>query len=360
MSKQWQRKTKRAVIFVLLAGLIGLITTNVTGQSRRLRRVTDAQQKPPQPAPKPTPTPTPKPAPTPPPSTSQTPAPAQEPSEVIRISSNLVAVPVSVTDAAGQPVRNLTAEEFRVEEEGKAQQVLTLGEPGKTPVELALLLDVSGSVHERFQFEQQAASRFLKEVLKPGDAASIFSVGLVPKLAQRRTTNVEQATQGLMSLAPTKEATAFFDSVIEAAHHLGQTASPGTRRVLVVISDGEDNQSDYRLKDALRELQRADCLFYSINPSGPSIRLNKISLKGQEGMATLATETGGAAFVPDKLEDLDAVFRQIAAELQAQYLLGYYSSDERTDGAFRRIAVRVPRRPDLRVRARQGYYAPKE
>ncbi len=163
-----------------------------------------------------------------------------------------------------------------------------------------------------------------------------------------------------MAIAPTKEATAFFDSVVEAAYYLRNTAEPGTRRVLIVISDGEDNLSDnYRLDDALRELQRTDCLFYSINPSGPSIRLNKISMTGQEGMSALASVTGGAAFLPDKLEDLDAVFRQIAAELQAQYLLGYYSSDERADGGYRRITVRVSKRSDLRVRARQGYYAPK-
>jgi Ca-activated chloride channel family protein len=106
-------------------------------------------------------------------------------------------------------------------------------------------------------------------------------------------------------------------------------------------------------------LQRADCLFYSINPSGQSIRLKKISLKGQNGMISLATTTGGAAFLPNGDAELDRVFRQIAAELQAQYLLGYYAPDERADGAFRRITVRVPKRPELRVRARQGYYAPK-
>jgi Ca-activated chloride channel family protein len=127
-----------------------------------------------------------------------------------------------------------------------------------------------------------------------------------------------------------------------------------------VISDGEDTLCEkFGRGDALRELQRADCLFYSINPSGSSIRLNVISAKAQDGMAMLASATGGAAFLPNSDEDLDKVFRQIAAELQAQYLLGYYSPDERTDGAFRRITVRVPKRPDLRVRARQGYYAPK-
>jgi Ca-activated chloride channel family protein len=296
----------------------------------------------------------------------QTPPPKSDPpkqkdqDEVLRISSNLVAVPVSVTDALGQPVSNLTAKDFRLEEEGRPQQVATLGAPGKTPLELALLIDVSGSVYDRFLFQQQAASQFLREVLKPTDAVSVFSIGLAPKLQQSRVTAIETAVSGVMNISPTKGPTAFFDSVAEAARYLGKTADPGGRRVLVVISDGEDNYSEHhKLDSALQEIQRADCLFYSINPSGPSIRLNKISLKGQEAMSSLASGTGGAAFLPDRPEDLKAVFRQIAAELQAQYLLGYYSTDERRDGKFRRIAVRVPDRSDLRIRARQGYYAPK-
>jgi len=294
------------------------------------------------------------------PAESQTKPKLNDQDEAIRMSSNLVAVPVSVTDVSGQPVGNLTAQDFRLEEEGKPQEVVTLGDPGKTPLELALLIDVSGSVYERFQFQQQAASQFLREVLKPTDAVSVFSIGLTPKLQQPRVIAIESAVGGVMSIRPTKGPTAFFDSVAEAARYLGKTADPGARRVLVVISDGEDNYSEHhKLESALQETQRADCLFYSINPSGPSIHLNKISLKGQEAMVSLASGTGGAAFLPSKLEDLTAVFRQIAAELQAQYLLGYYSTDERRDGKFRRIAVRVPGRSDLRIRARQGYYATK-
>jgi len=286
--------------------------------------------------------------------------PAQEQGETIKINSTLVAVPVSVTDVAGQSIRNLTADDFQLEEEGKPQKIVTLGEPGKTPVELVLLFDVSGSVFKRFQFQQQAASRFLQGVLKPNDATSIFTIGLRPKLVQSRVVGIDKAVAAALAVSPTKEPTAFFDTVVEAAQYLSKTADSGARRAVVVISDGEDTLSEeYGLSDALRELQRADCLFYSINPSGPSIRLNKISLKAQEGLTTLASVTGGAAFLPDRAEDLDKVFSQITAELQAQYLLGYYSPDERTDGGFRRITVRVPKRPDLRIRARKGYYASK-
>jgi Ca-activated chloride channel family protein len=285
--------------------------------------------------------------------------PPQDQDQPVRLSSRLVLVPVSASDTAGKPVKDLSVEDFAIEEEGRRQAIASLGEPGKVPVEIALLFDVSASIRGQFAFEQQAAVRFIKEVLKPADAVSVFSIGTTPKVVKPRTTIGEEATTGLMSIAPVQEPTAFFDTVVEAALYLGKTAEAGSRRVLVVISDGEENYSaHYKLNDALRELQKNDCLFYAINPTGASLSLNTISTRGQKIMESMSSETGGKAFVPDKISDLEAVFRQIAEELQAQYLLGYYSTDERVDGGFRKIKVLVPKRPDLRVRARQGYYAP--
>jgi Ca-activated chloride channel homolog len=296
-------------------------------------------------------------------STSQVPSqqkPTQEQDDVLRLSSRLVVVPVSASDATGHPVRDLSTGDFVIEEEGRPQKIVSLGEPGKTPIEIALLFDISGSIHGQFPFEQQAAVRFIKEVFKPRDAVSVFSIGVTPRLVTRRTTSPEEAVTGLTSMAPAREPTAFFDSLVDAAVYLGKSAEGGSRRVLVVISDGEENHSKrYTLTDALRELQKNDCLFYSINPSGSSMALNVISLKGQGFMESMSSQTGGKAFVPERLEDLQAVFRQIADELQAQYMFGYYSTDERADGGFRKITVRAPTRSDLRVRARQGYYAPK-
>jgi Ca-activated chloride channel family protein len=292
------------------------------------------------------------------PSEPQDPAKAQE--DVVRLSSRLVLVPVSVSDASGKPVRDLRLEDFVLSEEGKPQKVVTIGEPGKTPVDIALLFDVSGSVHGQFEFEQQSAVRFIKQVLKPTDAVSVFSIGTTPALVRARTTRGDEAMQGVMSLAPVKAATAFFDSIVHAAIYVGQGGDPGSRRVLVVISDGEENYSKQNTQAAaLRELQKNDCLFYSINPTGTALSLNVISEKGQRIMEALSEQTGGKAFVPARIEDLDAVFQQIADELQAQYLLGYYSTDERADGGFRRISVQATGRGGLRVRARMGYYAPK-
>jgi Ca-activated chloride channel family protein len=271
-----------------------------------------------------------------------------------------VLVPVSASDVSGNPVRNLTVADIVIEEEGRAQSIVSLGEPGTAPVDLALLFDISLSVQAKFAFEQEAAVRFIKNVLKQTDSISIFSIGIVPRMLKPRTNSADQAVRGIMSLAPSTEPTAFFDSVVKAATHLGTDGDPSSRRVLVVISDGEENHSKHnKLNDALRELQKNDCLFYAINPSTSAIALNKISLRGQSNLEAMSTETGGKTFLPEKLDDLEGVFRQIAEELQAQYLFGYYSTDERADGGFRRITVRAPKRSDLRVRARQGYYAPK-
>jgi Ca-activated chloride channel family protein len=283
---------------------------------------------------------------------------AQDSVETIKIDSSLVEVPVSVTDAAGRPVHNLTARDFHLEENGMPQQIVSLGDPGEARVEIALLFDITASVFSLFQFERQAALRFLQEALKPNDAVSIFTIGIRPRLVRPRAVGIDRAIRAAMGIEPTKEPTAFFDAVAEAARYLSKTAAPGAKRVVVVISDGEDMLSaNNTVHDAMKELQRSDCLFYSINPSGPSIRLNKISLRAQGDMISLASATGGAAFLPDGVEDLDEAFGQIASDLRAQYLLGYYSTAERADGRFRQISVRVPRRPDLRLRARQGYYA---
>ena len=328
--------------------------------------------------------PTPKPKPPPPPK--------DEDYEVVRVTSNLVVVPVSVTDAAGQPVLGLKATDFHLDEEGRAQQISEIGDPEQTPLDIAILLDVSGSVDARFEFEKTAAASFLKRVLKTDDRAAVFAIDQTPRLEQVRDT-AERAAVRLLSMRSAKGATAFYDSVIAASRYLAQNTPPQRRRVIVVISDGEDNFSNrtreielatYRsmksddgplnkqrrdqlvrlrdyvqqqvLLDVQRELQKAEVVFYSINPSGEALRLNLPGVRAQEGMARLAQTTGGNAFVPDKLEQLESVFRQITAELRSQYLIQYYSNNESTPNKFLRIKVSVPAQPAYKIRAREGYY----
>ncbi len=283
---------------------------------------------------------------------------AQRTPPVIRVSSNLVTVPVSVTDSAGNPIRNLKIRDFAIEENGRPEALTGVVEPGQTPLELALLLDVSGSIQPRFDFEVQAAARFMQMVLQPEDTFAIFSIGPQPGLVHSSTSNVEEGVRSLGALVATRGSTAFYDSVVFAAQFLGRKRVPGSRRVVVVISDGEDNNSEsYHLSETLQEVQRADCIFYSINPSGSSIRLNQVSLNGQEGLDLLARQTGGRAYVPEHADELDSIFNKITSELRAQYVLEYYSSDQRRDGIYREIAVKLPNYPALRVHARHGYYA---
>jgi len=329
--------------------------------------------------PPPPPAPTPKPTPTPAP-------PKDEDFEVIRVSSNLVMIPVSVTDSNGQPIRGLQVGDFNVQEEGRPQEIAQIGDPDEVPLSIALLIDVSGSTNTRFNFEKEAAASFLKQILKPSDRASLFIIDRTPVLGQTEAT-AEAAAKGLLSLQPAtdKGPTAFFDTVVQAAQYLSEKTSARHRRVILVISDGVDNFSE-RIKKAIgatgeeqnsisseirqrvtsravgevqREVQHADAVFYSINPSGNTMYLNIITRRGQEGMQQIAEATGGTAFVPESDLDLDRVFSRIASELRAQYLLQYYSNSQSAGAQFRRVAVKLPARPELRVRARQGYY-PKE
>lgn len=305
-----------------------------------------------------------------------TPTPAPIEYEVVRISSNLVVVPVSVTNVQGQPVLGLQAADFRIEEDGRAQQIAQMGDPEQVPLDIALLIDVSASVESRFAFEQKAAADFLRQVLKPADRATVFAVDETPRLIQPLA-SADVAARQLMTLSAAKGFTAFFDSVLAAEKYLDQNSSQGRRRIIVVISDGDDtariadlynrgnsqfSQLDNQVRfieraqnEVLKEVQRGEVTFYSINPSGRTMHLNVRIARSQAGMEKFANATGGAAFVPSNEADLPAIFQRIGSEIRSQYLLQYYS-DNKSGNAFRRIKVTSPTRSELRVRSREGYY----
>lgn len=334
--------------------------------------------------PPPPPAPTPKPTPTPAP-------PKDEDFDVIRVSSNLVMVPVSVVDVKGEPVRGLQVSDFRLDEEGRTQQIVELGNPDEVPLDIAILFDISSSVSQKgfFSFQQQAAASFLKQVLKPVDRAAVFTITDQPMLVSPLA-SAETAAAKLLTIpaATSPVPTAFYDTVMAAAKYLVDKSAERHRRVILVLSDGDDNFSkivkdltvaEYRASqkgevttaaayqnllerrrravlEVQRAVQQADAAFYSINPGGLSVHLNQISMRAQDAMLSIAESTGGTAFVPDGEKDLERVFSEVAAELRGQYLLQYYSNSQLTGAQFRRIAVTLPSHPELRVRARQGYY----
>ncbi|MBX3265665.1 MAG: VWA domain-containing protein [Acidobacteria bacterium] len=332
--------------------------------------------------------------------------------EPIRIDSRLIVVPVSVVDANGQPVTGLTQADFQISEEGRRQQIESVGSADSVPLDIALLFDVSASTDAMFRFQQETAVKFLKDVLRAEDRAAIFTIGekalLVSGLAQ-----AGPATESVLAIPVerAKQPTAFFDSVRAAADYLRENSQSGRRRVIVVISDGEDNFSvgvqraqrtaERRVVDnrpdpdlkrlgqiiqqaqqaakvaerqkVLRALQDADTVMYAVNPAGSSYRLNQISVFGQENMQIFSDETGGTAFLPNfgpidtndnylngnnrrkNTELLERIFRQLGNELRAQYLIQYYSDATYPDGKLVKLSVGLTR-PAARVRARQGYY----
>lgn len=330
---------------------------------------------------------------------------------VIKVDSRLVVVPVSVTNANGDPVLGLTAKDFSITEEGRKQTIENAGDALSVPLEIAVLFDVSASTDAMFRFEQETAAKFLREVLRPDDRAVIYTVGQKPIMVQGRDT-AEKSISSIMAIAPTKGATAFFDTVSDAAKYLRTMSPEGRRRVILVISDGEDNFSDgvqkamrqYEQKlvasgpDAdykklrsviaqaqnnaknserakvLRALQDADIVHYSINPAGSSYQLNQLSVFGQENMQVFSKDTGGTAFLPkfspidtkDTYQNqinmkkntqlLEQIFKQLANELRAQYLIQYYSDSEFPQNKFVKLNIAVPTRTDVKVRARDGYY----
>ena len=275
----------------------------------------------------------------------------------IRVAANLVLTPVSVTDAAGRAVRDLKLEDFEIEDNGIRILPARLGEPGEAPLELAMLFDMSGSVYSLFELERQAAARFLRRTVRSCDSVFIMSIANEPKMLQERTASLESALKAIAGISPTTQATAFFNSINRAALLLREVERPDARRVIVALSDGEDNRSvGNRLDDVMRELQLTTCLFYSINPRGPSYSKNLFGRRAQESMEQLARQTGGASFVVDKVEDLTEFYDRIADELQGQYLLGYYSPAKTGSRIYRRISIKVRARPDLQVKTRSGYY----
>ena len=363
---------------VLLIGVLALFLSVPTAHAQG-----GVKGLPPPPPPwKPKPTPTPKPEP-------------DVIEDVIKTTSNLVMVPVSITDQTGQAVQGLKVADFRLLEEGKQQEISGIGDPEQVPLAIALLFDISSSTSQKgfFASQQKAAATFLRLVMKPADRAAIFTITGKPEVVQPLS-SAETSAAKMLSIPPAVSSvpTAFYDTVAAAAKYLTDNAPSNYRRVIVVLSDGDDNFSeqirDLSSVDADAKLsgkeaaagvraglqrahqravtnvqklvQQADVIFYAVNPGGPSIKLNQIAMRAERGMEAIAEATGGTAFVPDSDLDLERVFRQVAAELRGQYLLQYYGDSGAPAGQFRRISVAVPARTDVRVRARQGYYPKKQ
>lgn len=288
--------------------------------------------------------------------------------EIISVESNLVPIPVSVLDLSGRAVVNLKLEDFLLSIDGKAAEISEISRY-ELPVRLALLFDNSSSVSVAREFEKKAAIRFFRRVVRPEkDLASLFSVATAARLEQPLTKDVSQIIAAIERFAQPEGATALLDGIIEAAEYLKDT--PGGRRVIVIVSDGDDTISDATFEDAIKSLQTNNCQVYIVKTTdfenfertgqrGGNANLRQLA--AERRMQEIARQTGGAVYSPLDETELDRAFTQISAELSDQYILSYYPENEaEMRGQFRTISLSIKNRQNLSVRTRKGYYVPRK
>ncbi|HEY8563498.1 MAG TPA: VWA domain-containing protein [Pyrinomonadaceae bacterium] len=290
----------------------------------------------------------------------------EEDDDAIKVDSVLVPIPVSVLDGRGVPVTNLRLEDFLLQIDGKDAEIGDLAR-SETPVRLALLFDNSSSVSIAREFEKKAAIRFFRRVIRPEkDLVALFSVATTAELEQPLTKDVSLLVQAIETFAPPAGATALLDGIVEAANYMKDVQG---RRVIVIVSDGDDTVSDTDFGSALKALQVANCQVYVVkttdfeNAMRTGQRTGNANLRqlaAERRMQEFAAQTGGAVYSPIDENELDRAFAQISAELSQQYILSYYpESEAERRGEFRSIGLSVKTRPNVQVRTRKGYYVPR-
>ena len=262
----------------------------------------------------------------------------------------------TVTDPKGRFVTDLTKDDFAVIESKKPQSIQEFTAESDLPLRIGILVDTSSSIRDRFRFEQEAAAQFLNSVVHAGiDKAMVISFDTSAELVADLIDDTTQLDGAIHSLRP-GGGTSLYDAIFFACRDKLQQDQPKHkfRRAVVIVSDGEDNQSRYTRDQALEMAQKADAVIYAI-----STNISRIDTDGDKVLRYLTQETGGRAFFPFKVEDLDQSFENIANELRHQYNIFYRPEPLKTDGQYHTVELRVKGRKDLVVRARKGYYAPK-
>lgn len=276
---------------------------------------------------------------------------------VVKVKTELVTVLVSVTDQKGNLVNNLSKDDFELLENTIPQEIFTVARENTAPLRLIVLFDTSVSVKPKIKFQQQAATKFFKSVLRPVDRAALLSFNHDVRIEQDFTSDVEALLKASRSLKA-KGGTALYDAIYLAAQQLEKVAG---RRVIVIISDGSNVISKTTLETALRLTERADAVIYGIYTA---TKLDEEGATlGDKELEKICERTGGEVFFPKDINDLDDSFSRLAAVVRAQYVLTFYpaneQNNEQTSVNYRALKVNV-KNPDLKVRARKGYYASKD
>ena len=298
----------------------------------------------------------PKPSPTPP---------RDEDQESITTFIRRVRLPITVVDKKGQFVSGLTKDDFLIFEDKVPQQVETfeddLGEA--LPLYVAVLMDTSPSTAGKLKFEQESAMNFIHTVVRPRRDRVLFATfDHEINLRQDFTDKLDLLDKAVDGVKKLGNQTALFDAVWQFCDE--KMRSVAGRRVLVIISDGEDTYSRANIRDAVDIAQRTETTIYAISTKAgflstvPGVEAGEVKDKKDRDLTTLAEETGGVAFFTGDMLSLERSFTKISKELRAQYLLTYKPQNDRYDGSFRKIQVKLAAgRGDLKVRTKQGYKA---
>ncbi len=281
-----------------------------------------------------------------------------EPDDSSRIVVGVTRVNIlfTVTDKKGRFITDLTRDDFQVFESKKQQAISQFTAESDLPLRLAILVDTSNSIRDRFKFEQQAAVEFVNTTVRPrSDKAMIVSFDSSTELVADLTDDQEKLDTAIRSLRP-GGGTSLYDAIFYACRDKLQLDQPRDkfRRAMVIVSDGEDNQSRVTRDQALEMAQKADVVIYAI-----STNISRIEGSGDKLLRYLTEETGGQAFFPFKVQDLSQSFENIGNELRHQYNIFYRPEPLVADGLYHPVSVRLKNRKDLVVRARKGYYAPR-
>jgi VWFA-related protein len=287
--------------------------------------------------------------------TTESSVPANSPQETLKVPVNEVDLIFTATDKHGHFVKDLTANDVKVLDDKKpVEGFRTFRSETDLPLRVGLLIDSSNSIRERFKFEQEAAIEFFNQIIRSKtDEAFVIGFDTVPEVTQDFTNNTEKLADGVRMLRP-GGGTALFDAVYYACRDKLGKVSEGeaVRRAIILVSDGDDNQSRVTREEAIEMAQRTGVIIYAIstNTSGMILRGDKI-------MERLADQTGGRAFFPFKIEDVANAFTEIQDELRSQYFLAYKPPDFVADGHYRSIDLSA-KNSKLHLRARKGYFAP--
>jgi len=275
----------------------------------------------------------------------------------IRVRVDLVNVLFTVTDRKNRFVLNLTKEDFHVLEDNKPQSIRYFSRETNLPLRIGVLIDTSNSVRMRLRFEQEAAIDFLSATLRPGkDKALVVGFDVEAQIVQDYTDDMEKLSEAIRGLRA-GGGTGLYDAIYYTCKQkmlFFPPPEPYLRRVLIVLSDGQDNNSEHTREEALAMAQRSEVTIYAISTNRTGLRG-----PGDKVLRHLAQETGGRAFFPFEASELAADFREISRELRSQYSLAYVSTNPARDGTFRAITIKG-RNNDLRIRAKSGYFAPSQ